>query len=162
MTITDRTIGRHNVDDLQFVTATEFPVVGIMRWCDFQESACKLRLCVLRITTKRNGHDYIIVFDDWNDSIDDRQSHTLAAKCSGARITRIDSDSTVTQHRLRTSRCNSDVTRAIFEWILQIPKESIHFFHFDFIVGERSLGSRIPIHQSFAALNQTVGEEAEE
>ena len=74
MTVGDGRIGRHDIDRGNSVTNANFPVIGVMRGSDFQESSCKLRLGIGRVTALLHGHDHVVIFHKWNDAANDGQA----------------------------------------------------------------------------------------
>ena len=71
MTVGDGRIGRHDIDRGNSVTNANFPVIGVMRGSDFQESSCKLRLGIGRVAALLHGHDHVVIFHNWNDAAND-------------------------------------------------------------------------------------------
>ena len=161
VTIADRSIGRHDVDRRQTVTLSDVPVVLIVRGRDLQKSRGKLRLGVGRIAAHRRGHHHIVVLDDGDLATDDGKTHLFTAQRSRARILGIERNGAVTKHRLGPSGGNGDMTRSIGERIAEVPKAAVDFLHLHFIVGDGGLRRGIPVHQSFAAVNEPIFEQRE-
>ena len=165
----DRAVGRHHVDDRKFVPETDVPVVGIMGRRDLEEAGGHRRLGIVdRFGSKpeffgdlRRQND-VLVLDDGNDPTGDRQSNRSPAEFRGAGILGIHRDRGVTEHRFGTSRRHGHESIAIRERILEVPHVALDIPHLDLVVGQRGTGRRIPIHESLAPIDQSVGEESEE
>ena len=137
MPIRDRRIGRHDIDRGNSVTNANFPVIGVMRRRDFQETSCKLRLGIGGVAALLHGHDHVVVFHNWNDASNDGQAQLLATHRRCARILRVERHSGIAKHGFWTRGCHRHVTGSILKRIAEVPEVTVHFFHLHFIISKR-------------------------
>jgi len=151
----DGGVGGHDVDDGQVVAEADLPVVGVVRRGDLQEAGGHSGLGVAFGV----GHDDVVVFDDGDDATDDRKRDGLAAHGVGLRIVRVHGDCRVAEHRLGSGGGDRDVAGAVGERVPEVPHVPVDVFHFDFVIGQRSAGDRVPVDQPLAPVDQAVLEE---
>ena len=137
MPIRDGRIGRHDIDRGNAVTNANFPVIGVMRRSNFQESSRKLRLGVGRVAALLHSHDHVVVFHNRNHPTNNGQTQFLAAHRRCARILRVERHSGIAKHGFGARGCHRHVTGSILKRIAEVPEVTIHFFHLHFIIGKR-------------------------
>ena len=78
----------------------------------------------------------------------------------------MDRNGCVTQHGLWPSRGDRYERRFASlggdKWVTKMPKIAFDGFGKNFVVADRRLQIRIPIHQSLSAINETLGKQIEE
>ena len=131
---------------------------------DLQEARGHLRLAVVAV---RVGDDHVVVADDRDHAIHDRQFHKLADELGARCVVWIHSHGRVAEHRLGTRRRDGGklprlIAFAIADRILHVIEVPVHVLHLDFVVRQCGLADRVPVDQALAAVDQAVLEELEE
>ena len=137
MAIGNRCIGRHDIDRRHSVANANFPVIGVMRGRDFQESSCKLRLGIGRVAALLHGHDNVVIFHNRNHPTNNGETQLLASHRRCTRILGIERHRGIAKHGLRSSGGHGDVTGSILKRIAEVPEVTVHFLHLHFIIGKR-------------------------
>ncbi|MNO91638.1 hypothetical protein D3C76_831890 [compost metagenome] len=131
----------HHSDLRQIVAKTYFKVVRIMCRCNFNRTAAEFLL-------------YVFVADDRNFASDDRKNQCLANQVTVTFILRMNSYRCITKHRLRTRCSNRNISVAILERVLKMIQMAINLFVFNFNIRECCTGSRVPVNDILAAIDQ--------
>ncbi len=112
-----------------------------MTGCDLHRTGSKRRINPL-------------VSDDRHFSVHYRHLRRHADKIFIALIVRIDSDSRITEQRLRTSRRNHDIPYLIHEWIRYIVKLPGLFFVHHLDIGKTCLVFRTKVYYPLTSINK--------
>ena len=99
---------------------------------------------------------HILVGDDRDFAVAQRQDQHLADEVGIALIGRINCNGGVAQHGFRAGGRNRQVTSSVFQWIADVPHGAILFLGHHFQIGDGCTQDRIPVDQPFAAINQTL------
>ena len=114
----------------------------------------------------------VVVGDDRNFAIAQRQHHGLADQMLVALVLRMYGHGGVAEHGFR-ARCRDDdvvarfagfglVAQAASERVAQMPELAVFFFLHHFQIGDRGLQHRVPVDQALAAIDQAVFVQAHE
>ena len=139
----ERSIGIEKVYRLEIMSLTAFPVVRIMSWRDLYHTGTEF-------------HVDESVSDDWYASVSQRQKELLAYDTLVSFVIRVYCDSDISEHRLRTCRRNSDVSRTICIWILHIIELSWDVLILDLVISKRSTALRAVIDKIHALIDETT------
>ena len=144
-----RAVVVHDVDDFQIVAQTDFIVVRVMRRRDLHGARAEVLFDV-------------IVCDQLDFAIDDRQDQLLADLARVAFIRRIDRDGRIAHQRLRTCRGDDDVAAAVRIRIAEMPQMAFLFLVDDLFVREGRAAFRAPVDDAVAFVDQTLVVQADE
>ena len=120
----------------------DFVVIDIMCWCDFQRSSSEF-------------HVYIFIFNNWNDSIYNRNDYIFTFQMSIFFIIWIYTNRYVPENGFWTSRCHRNKLFRTFNFIFKVPKFPIEFFINYLFIRNIGFGFWIPVHHSITSVNQT-------
>ena len=120
----------------------DFVVIDIMRRSDFQRSSSEF-------------HVYIFIFNNWNDSIYNRNDYVFTFQMRIFFIVRIYTNRYVTENSFWTSRCHRNKLFRTFNFIFKVPKFPIEFFINYLFIRNIGFGFWIPVHHSITSVNQT-------
>ncbi len=135
------TVGRHDIDEGEFVIQPHLIIVGIMRGSDFDGAGAKFRIDES-------------IGDDGDLNARHRLSHHFANEFLIALIIGRNGDRSIPEHRFRPCRSNRDKAALIDKRIAEIPNERVSFFILDLIVRKGRLRDGIPIDEVIAAVNE--------
>ena len=138
------------------MTLTDSVVVEIVRWRDFQCAGSELRIGVFV------GDDRDVAVAQW-------QNHLFANEFLIAHIVRMHTDCHIAEQGFGAGGGDGDAVPgfavaifvgdglcAVNERIVDMPHVTVDFNGFDFEVGYCCAEHRIPVHQSFATVDQAV------
>ena len=131
-----------DADDGQIVPETELEIVGIVRGGDLHRAGAEAYLD-------------IIVRDDGDDPVRQRQTEHAPHISRHALVLGIDRDRGVAEHGLGTGGRDGERTVAVRKRIAVIPQVGLLLSIFDFRVGERRLAMRAPVDDAVAAIDET-------
>eukprot|EP00906_Rhabdomonas_costata_P016650 RCo023910 len=146
---TNMRIQREDVDHWQMMTFTHFMVIEIVRRSDLH-------------TASAFFHVGMFVSHDRNTTAHQRQLDKLANQRFVTRIFRVHCHRSITQHGFRTRGRYDQVIvafsrlLAIRQRIAQMPHVAFDFFVLNFQIRDRGMQFRIPVHQTFAAIDQIL------
>ena len=132
----------HHVNLGQVVAQAGLKVVGIVRGSYLHRSGAKLRLRQI----VGNNRDF---------ALHQRQQNMFAVKMRVTFIFGVHRDRSIAQHGLGPGRRHSDEFIAPNNRIANLPQLSRYVLVLHFQVRDRRLTARAPIHNIFAAINQT-------
>ena len=140
-------IQRQYADRLKLVALSHCVVVEIMRGGDLHHASAELLV-------------HIVVGDDGNFAIAQRQFYFLADKMFVTLVLRMHHYGHVAQHGFRAGGGDGEVARTIRERVMDVPHKAVFFFLHHFQVGHRGVQFWIPVHQALAAIDQALVVEA--
>ena len=121
---------------------TNFVVIDIMSRSDFQRSSSEF-------------HVYIFIFNNWNDSIYNRNDYVFTFQMRIFFIVRIYTNRYVPENSFWTSRCYRNKLFRTLNFIFKVPKFPVKFFINYLFIRNIGFGFRIPVHHSITSVNQT-------
>ena len=130
----------HDVDEFEVVTFADLIVVRVMGGRDLHAAGALFRVGVL-------------VLDDRDPAVGERQVHGLADEVLVARIAGRDRHGGVAEHGFGTRGGDDEITGAVGERVAEMPELALHFAVDDFLVGKRALGGGAPVHHALAAVD---------
>ena len=139
----------HDVNHGQLVAFTDFIVVEVMRRGDFH-------------TTGAFFHIRVFITEDRNAAVDDRQNDFFTDQIFVTRIFRVNGHAGITEHGFRTRGGDHQVIfalsgfRAVRQRITDMPHEAFDITVFHFQVRNCGVQFRVPVHQTFTAVNQVI------
>ena len=131
----------HNIDLFEVVAFADFKVVEVVGRRNLHAAGAELFI-------------HIIVCNDRNFTVGQRQFQFLADQAFVAFVFGIDRYCLVTEHGFRTGRCNNDTFGAVSSRVTDFPEMSVHFLRFHLEVGNRGLKFRVPVHKTAASVDQ--------
>ena len=139
-----------DVDQRKVVALADFEVVEVVTRRDLHRAGAFLRIGVL-------------VGDDRNRAMRERQHHILADQILVARIVGMDRDGRVAEHRLRPRRRDGDeASWLVFDRIVDVPEVPLHLDVLDLEIADRGLQPRIPVHQTLVLVDQALAMQLDE
>ena len=157
----DAAIWGHHIDGFETVSLPNVPVVGVMGGGDFEEAGGHACFGVFAVRIRLH---HVVVGDDGDDAVGQRQLDPLADQSRPLRIVGVHRDGGVSQHGLGTRGGHGDMLTGgravvVHEGIPEVPKMTVDFAGLDFIVGQCGLADGIPVHQTLASINEVIGEQ---
>jgi hypothetical protein len=134
---------RLEVQDLQYrqaVPLADQPVVEVVRRRDLHHARAEFAVDV-------------VVADDRDVAIGERQSHRLADQVPVALVLRMHGDGRVAEHRLGSRRRDDQRAGVIGERIAQLPQLALLLLAVHLEVGHRGAELGIPVDQPLAAID---------
>ena len=116
-------------------------VIKIMRRGDFDTAGTKFRIHII-VGNNRN-------FPVSQGQFDGFTNHILIAFIIG-----VNGDCGIAQHGFRTGGGDYNISAAVTERITHMPEVAVFFFGNNFQIGYCRMQNRIPVDQTFAAVNQ--------
>ena len=98
-------------------------------------------------------HVYVVIKDDRNFTIYQRNDSFFTVKMSVAFIIRIDTNRSIAQNSFRTSSCNSYIFIGVNDLVSNVIEFGINFLMNYFFVTERCFRSRIPVDHSGSTID---------
>ena len=145
--LADVAVERQDIDHRQAVTFPDFIVVKVVRRGDLH-------------TTGAFFHIGVFIAQNGNATTDQRQNDLFADQVFVTRIFRVHCHAGITKYGFRTGGGDHQIIfafssfRAVSQRITQVPHGSFGLAVFDFEVRNRSAQFWIPVHQTFATVNQ--------
>ena len=130
----------HDVNLWKVVTFSNFEVVRVMCRCDLNRTCSELFV-------------YIVIGNDWDFSVCQRQFTHLSYDVFVSFIIRMNCDRSISKQCLRTCRCDLQIVICSNDWILDMPEESVLLLMFNFCIRKRSLTYRTPVDDSGTFVN---------
>ena len=96
---------------------------------------------------------HIRIGDDWNLPVHNRKKHHFANQIRISFILRMNGDSCITQHGLRTGGGNLNYLVGSNDWIIDMPEKSCLVLVFYFRIGNGCLADRTPVDNTGASIN---------
>ena len=140
--IDDRT-SVHNLDDFKMMASGNGKVVGIAGRRDFHGTGTEI-------------HGDIIIGDDRNSFVNDRQDDLFAYLVDITGVIGIDRNSRIPQHRFGARCGNDNVTTSVDKGITDIPEKARFFLVFHFKVRDRRMTAGTPVYDVVPLVNQTI------
>ena len=137
-----RVIG-HHIDHRKVVATSYLKVVRVMRRCDLHDARSEF-------------HIYIIIGDQRDLTVNQRQDQRLADEITIALILRIDCHSRIAEQRLRTRRRELHRTASVLERIAEMPEMSLLILVFHLRIGDGGQAVRTPVDDPLAAIDQSL------
>ena len=131
----------HNIDDWQVMPQTNFKVVRVVGWGNLYNACSEV-------------HFYIVIGNNRNFPMYQRQNQSLANQMLIPFIIRVDCNGRITQQGFWTGGCQFQIAAAILQRIPQVPEMTCLVFIFDFCIGNGSQAFRTPVNNPFAPINQ--------
>ena len=141
-------VGEH-ADDGQIVTLSHFKVVGVVGGRNLDHAGAL-------------GHIGMLVQDDGNLLVQQRQDHMAAMQMRIARIFRVDGDSRIAQHSFRTGGGQLQHFPRFLHRIQQVPEIAFLLRIFDFRVRQGGVAAGAPVDQAVSAVDQLLFIQAHE
>ena len=139
----DSSVVVENIDRRQVVFFSQHIVVYIVCRSYFQTTGTKLNV-------------YIVIFDNRNDTSNQRNDYFLTFQPLVFRVVWIDTHCSITHNCFRT--CSSyyciSAFRIAFYFVAQIEKFTVFFFVNNFFIAEGSQSFRVPVYHTYTAVNQ--------
>ena len=143
-------IGIEDVDHLQPMAPADLEIVEVMGRRDLDRAAAGLGIG-------------IIVGDDGDQPVHQRQAHHLADQRLVALVLGMDRHGGVAQHGLGPGGGNDDVAaRLAFNGIAEMPEMALHLPRHDLEIGNGGMELRVPIDQPLVAIDQALAVEIDE
>ena len=139
--IVQRSIRIEDVDRLEVVSLSTLPVVRVMSRSDLNHTGSEL-------------DSYEAVGNDRNLTVCKRELEHLAHKALVTLVIRVDCNSLVSEHGLRSCRCHCDVAASVCERISDIIEMSDIFLMLDLIIGQSCSAVRTVVDQIQALVDQ--------
>ena len=98
---------------------------------------------------------HIVVGDHRNPPVRERQFHVLAYQVAIAFVVGVHGYCRVAEHGLWSRGRDYHVPFAIRDGITNVPQEAVLFFGDHFQIGDCRVQYRVPVHQAFAAVDQS-------
>ena len=146
--IADICVVGQDVNHRQTATLADFVIVEVVRRGDFYATGAFF-------------HIGVFVTHDWNAAANERQDNLFTDQVFVALIVRVYGNTGITQHGFRTcSTHNQEIFTsgcfsAISQRVTQVPHLAFYFFVLYFQIRDRGVQFRVPVHQTFATVNQT-------
>ncbi len=98
---------------------------------------------------------YIIVFDNRNHTVYQRNDHLLTPQVLVLRVVRIDTHGSIAHDRFRTGGCHYGVTILAFDFITEVKQFAMFFLINYFFIGKSGQGLRVPVHHTYTTVDQS-------
>ncbi len=147
--LVDLRVQCQDFDDGQVMALADLIVVQVVRGRDLDHAGAEFAVD-------------IVVGDDGDLAVGQRQAHGLADQCGVALVFRMHHHRDVAQQRFGPRGGDRQVARAVRERIVDVPQRAVLFLADHFKVGHRGHQDRIPVHQALAAIDQTLFIELDE
>ena len=131
------------IDHFQIMTKSYLKVVRVMCRCDLYNTCTKL-------------HIYIIICDDRDLTVYDRQIQHLAYHIFITIILRIDCYGCITEKCLRTCGCQINISGTVCGLITQMPKMTCLILIFYLCIRNRSQTMRTPVDNTLSTIDQSL------
>ena len=133
----------HDIDFRQVMAFSHFKVIGVVCRCDLHASGTKLLV-------------YIFICHNRNFPVSERQLQHFSNQVFVSLILRIDSNSRITQERLRTCGGNFHIT-ALFacDGVIDMPEKSVLVLMLYLCVGDGCLAYRTPVDNTGSFVDVT-------
>ena len=138
----DRSIIIHDVKFWQIVTFSNFKVVRVMCRCDLNSTCSELFV-------------YVVICNNRNLTVCQWQLTHLSNDIFISLIIRVNCNCSISQKSLRTCCCNLKETVCSYDWVLNVPEESVLLFMFYLGIRQGSLTYRTPVDDSGASVNES-------
>ena len=135
-------IRSQDVDHRQVMTLAHFIVVEVMGGGNFYAAGTKIRV-------------HIIIGDDGDVALSQRQANGLADHVLVARVFRVHGHGGIAEHGLRAGGGDHQMAGAVGERVAEVPHVALFFHVLHFQVGDGRVQGRVPVDQTLAAVNQT-------
>ncbi len=132
----------HYVDHGQIMAQSDFKVVRVVSRSYLNNARTEI-------------HFNIIVGNDRNLTVNDRQYNSFADKIFIAFIGRIYRDSRIAEKSFGTCCCEFKITVAVLYFVAKMPEMSCLIFICYLRIGKRSFAFRTPVYDAFAAVNES-------
>ncbi len=147
--VVDLGVERQDADLRQLMALAHRIVVEVMRRRDLDAAGAE-------------GLVDVVVGDDRDFAIGERQLERLADQMHVALVGRIDRHRDVAQHGFRTRGGDRQMAAAIGQRVADVPHRTVLFLGHDFEVGHRGAQHRVPVDQALAAIDQALFEQSHE
>jgi len=127
-------------DNLQMVALGHGKVIGVGTGGDLHGAGAEI-------------HRHVIVGDDWNFLVHQRQNHLFPDLVAVARIIGMHRHGGVAQHGLRPRRGDDDFALAVGKRVADVPQIALIGLEFHFQVGNRGVAARTPVDDVVALIN---------
>ena len=97
----------------------------------------------------------IVVSNNWDSSITERQVHEFADQVGVALVFRVNSYCRIPKHGLWSGSRNCEVLIGVGDRVVEVPQMAIFLFRDYFQIGDGGVQLWIPVHQAVAAINQS-------
>ena len=134
-----------DIDGRQVIFLAQHIVVYVMGRSYFQATCTEFDI-------------YIIVLDNRDHTVYQRNNHLLTFQVLIFRVVRIDTHSGIAHDRFRTGSCNNGVTVFPFDFITEVKQFAMFFFINYFFIGKSSQGLRVPVYHTHTAIDQAFVE----
>ena len=142
-------VGGQDVDHRQAVALADRIVVEVVCRGDFDHAGTEFAV-------------HVVVGDDWNLTVGQRQLHGLADQMRVAFVFRMHHHRGVAEQGFRAGGGHSQRSAAVGQRVGNRPQETVFFFADHFQIGDGRLQYRIPIDQTLSAVDQAFGMQAHE
>ena len=146
-------IGVHQVDDFHGVPLADGVVVEVVRRGDFDAAGAEV-------------HFDVFISDDGDNALGQRDVHHFAEQVAVAFVIRMHGKRTVSKDGFRAGGGDVHILPVQplsgDEGVTHVVHRAAFFAVFDFQVGDGGFQYRVPVHQTFAAVNQAVFVQADE
>ena len=141
---TQCTVVVENVNAGQIVLFTQHIVIHVMSRSHFKTTCTELNV-------------YIIVFDNRNHTVYQRNDHFLSFQPRILRVIRIDTHSSIAHDCFRTGSCHYCITtfRITLHFVTKIIQFAMFFLVDNFFVRKGSQCFRVPVYHADTAINQS-------
>jgi hypothetical protein len=147
--IRDPAVVGEGLDDHEFVTKSDLPVVRIVRGRDLEGAGPE-------------GHVDVGVGDKTNAAADQRKNQLFPDHSGVAFVLGMDRDGRIAQHRLGTRRRDDDLSGPVREGIADVPESALPLLVLDLDIRERGVTARAPVHQAVGAIDEPLAVESHE
>ena len=141
--IVQRSIRIEDVDRLEIVSLSTLPVVRVMSRSDLNHTGSEL-------------DSYEAVGNDRNLAVCKRELEHLAHKALVTLVIRVDCNSLVSEHGLRSCRCHCDVAASVCERISDIKQMSCILLMLDLVICQSCSAVRAVVHEVKALVDQAT------
>ena len=134
---------REHIEKREIVAATDFKVVEVVRRRDLDAARTEFAVD-------------IFVGDDRNLAVGERELERLADERLVAFVFGVHGHGLVAEERFRTRGCHHDAFGAVGARVADFPEVAVGFLAFNFEIGDCALQLRIPVHETVAAIDETL------
>ena len=116
-------------------------VVGVMRWCDFNDTCAFF-------------HVRVFVCEDWDFAIDKRYRHSFTDDILVAFIFGIDNDCHIAEQGFWTCCCDFNIAWTICQRISDVVERTFDILVDNFDIWKRCAGCWIPVDDEFTTVDK--------